>query len=116
MARDDMARALAVAEDAHVGRATGNGRRSGVLPRSRELRVIDCFAAIERVIDKDQELRSMPRLIAPPDSAAARDCPLTAAAHPHFRVMATSPGTPPGKSTISTLSLYPRGRKYFAQS
>ena len=23
---------------------------------------------------------------------------------------------PPGKSTISTLSLYPRGRKYFAQS
>jgi len=38
------------------------------------------------------------------------------AAQPHFRVMATSPGMPPGKSTISTLSLYPRGRKYFAQS
>jgi hypothetical protein len=34
----------------------------------------------------------------------------------HFKVMATSPGMPPGKSTISTLSLYPRSRKYFAQS
>src|SRR5262245_26550663 len=35
---------------------------------------------------------------------------------PHFKVIATSPGIPPGKSTISTLSLYPRSRKYFAQS
>src|SRR5262249_62117528 len=35
---------------------------------------------------------------------------------PHFSVMPTSPGNPPGYSTISTLSLYPRGRKYFAQS
>src|SRR5215813_12162686 len=34
---------------------------------------------------------------------------------PHFSVMPTSPGNPPGYSTISTLSLYPRGRKYFAQ-
>ena len=39
-----------------------------------------------------------------------------AAAHPHFSVMATSPGIPPGKLMISTLSLYPRWRKYFAQS
>src|SRR5262245_61416111 len=30
---------------------------------------------------------------------------------PHFKVIATSPGMPPGKSTISTLSLYPRSRK-----
>src|SRR5262249_40957427 len=38
------------------------------------------------------------------------------AAQLHFSVMATSPGIPPGKSMISTLSLYPRSRKYFAQS
>lgn len=38
------------------------------------------------------------------------------AAQPHLSVIATSPGIPPGKSMISTLSLYPRGRKYFAQS
>jgi hypothetical protein len=38
------------------------------------------------------------------------------AAQSHFRVIAISPGMPPGKLMISTLSLYPRGRKYFAQS
>ena len=37
-------------------------------------------------------------------------------AQPHFSVMPTSPGIPPGKSMISTLNLYPRSRKYFAQS
>jgi polyphosphate kinase 2 len=36
--------------------------------------------------------------------------PRWACAHTHFRVMPTSPGTPSGKSTIWTLSLYPSGR------
>src|SRR5262245_30010737 len=41
---------------------------------------------------------------------------IAGAAQLHLSVIATSPGIPPGKSMISTLSLYPRGRKYFAQS
>jgi hypothetical protein len=56
----------------------------------------------------------------PPTGGAPRARELTqwrmGTAQLQFKVMATSPGMPPGKSTISTLSLYPRSRKYFAQS
>ena len=39
-----------------------------------------------------------------------------AKAHAHFRVMPTSPGMPPGKSMIWTLSLYPSGRSCRCQN
>src|SRR5262249_54505949 len=54
--------------------------------------------------------------VAPVFLASGRSPPAESHAQLHFNVMPTSPGIPPGKSTISNRNLYPRGFKCSSQN